>query len=106
MSEVGLGKTKPAYVRKRSMKLTLIAFAAYLALTLGAYAESASSETNGVPGGTISTPGSESKGNPIPPATRSSEIDQGYVIVVPPAEGTEVSPPPPPLQDDVRTWRR
>ena len=47
------------------MKLTLIAFAACLALTLGAYAESASSETNGVPGGTISTPGSESKGNPI-----------------------------------------
>jgi len=45
-----------------------------------------------VPGGTISTPGSESKGNPIPPATRSSEIDQGYVIVVPPAEGTEVPP--------------
>jgi hypothetical protein len=78
------------------MKLTLIAFAAYLALTLGAYAESASSETNGVPGGTISTPGSESKGNPIPPATRSSKIDQGYVV--PPAEGTEVPAPPPPPQ--------
>ena len=97
------------------LKLIVIASAAYFALNLGlgqflggsaAYAVSVSSATTEVPGGTISTPGSESKGNPIPPATRSSEIDQGYVIVVPPAEGTEVPPPPPPLQDDVRTWRR
>ena len=48
------------------LKLTLIACAAFLAFPLGAYAQSESSETNGVPGGTISTPGSESKGNPIP----------------------------------------
>ena len=42
------------------MKLTLtLASAAYFALTLGACAESASSQTNGVPGGTISTPGPE-----------------------------------------------
>ena len=54
------------------LKLTLIASAAYFAMTLGAYALSASSETNGVPGGTISTPGSESKSNPIIPPSRSS----------------------------------
>ena len=56
------------------LKLALIASAAYFAMTLGAYAVSVSSETNGVPGGTISTPGSEGKGNPIPPPSRSSEI--------------------------------
>ena len=56
------------------LKLTLIASAAYFAMTLGAYAVSMSSETNGVPGGIISTPGSEAKGNPIPPPRRSSEI--------------------------------
>jgi hypothetical protein len=81
-----------------SMKLTLtlIASAAYFALTLGAYAESASSQTDGVPGGTISTPGAESKGNPIPPATKN-ETKQGYVIVTPPpSEGTPVPPPPSP----------
>jgi hypothetical protein len=47
------------------LKLTLIASAAYFAITLSAYALSASSETNGVPGGTISTPGSESKANQL-----------------------------------------
>ena len=46
-------------------------------------------ETNGVPGGTISTPGSESKGNPIHPATKSGD---GSVIVITP----EAPPPPPP----------
>src|SRR5262249_45253306 len=56
------------------LKLTLIASATYFAMTLGAYAVSVSSETNGVPGGTISTPGSEAKGNPLPPPRRSSEI--------------------------------
>ena len=82
-----------------SMKLTLtlIASAAYFALTLGAYAESASSQTNGVPGGTISTPGAEAKANPIPPAIKPSETKQGYVIITPPPppEGTSVPPPPP-----------
>jgi hypothetical protein len=78
------------------LTLTLIASAAYFALTLGAYAESASSQTDGVPGGTISTPGAESKGNPIPPATKN-ETKQGYVIVTPPpSEGTPVAPPPSP----------
>jgi hypothetical protein len=72
--------------------------AAEATLDRNAFIECFASETNGVPGGTISTPGSESKGNPIPPATRSSKIDQGYVIVVPPAEGTEVPAPPPPPQ--------
>jgi hypothetical protein len=43
------------------LKLTLIASAAYFALTLGAYAVSVSSATNGVPGGTFSTAGSETK---------------------------------------------
>ena len=79
------------------MKLTLtLASAAYFALTLGACAESASSQTNGVPGGTISTPGAESKSNPIPPATKPGETKQ-YVILTPapPPEGTPVTPPPP-----------
>jgi len=79
------------------LTLTLIASAAYFALTLGAYAESASSQTDGVPGGTISTPGAESKSNPIPPATKPNETKQGYVIVTPPpSEGTPVPPPPSP----------
>ena len=78
------------------LKLTVIACATYFALTVGAYAESASSQTNGVPGGTISTPGAESKANPIPPATKPSETKQGYVIITPapPPEGTFVPPPP------------
>ena len=76
------------------LTLTLIASAAYFALTLGAYAESASSQTNGVPGGTISTPGAESKGNPIPPATKPSETKQGYVIVTPPPSRRNVGPAP------------
>jgi hypothetical protein len=69
---------------KLKLKLTLIASAAYFAMTLGAYAVSMSSETNGVPGGTISTPGSEAKGNPIPPPFRSSEIiiERGYPCLV------------------------
>jgi hypothetical protein len=77
------------------LTLTLIASAAFFALPLSAHAESMSSETNGVPGGTISTPGSESKGNPIPPATKSSE---GSVIVIPEAPPPPLlsSPPPPP----------
>ena len=72
------------------MKLILIASAAYLALALGAQAESMSSDTNGVPGGTISTPGSESKGNPIPPATKSGE--ESVIVITPEAPPT---PPPP-----------
>jgi hypothetical protein len=75
------------------MKLTLIGSAAYFAMTLCAYAVSVSSETNGVPGGTISNPGSESKGNPIPPESRSSEIivEQGNATAMTP----EIPPPPP-----------
>ena len=80
------------------LKPILIASAAYFALTLVAFAESASSQTNGVPGGTISTPGSEAKGNPIPPATKSGEMEQGYVIVTPAPPPTEAPPPPPPPQ--------
>jgi hypothetical protein len=49
------------------MKVALIGSTAYFAMTLCAYAVSVSSETNGVPGGTISTPSAESKGNPIAP---------------------------------------
>jgi len=77
------------------LKLTLIACFAFFALTLGAHAESKSSDTNGVPGGTVSTPGSESKGHPIPPATKSGE---GSVIVITPEapRTPEASPPPPP----------
>jgi hypothetical protein len=75
------------------LKLTLIACAAFLAFPLGAYAQSESSESNGVPGGTISTPGSEAKGNPIPPATESGEES---VIVTPEAPAPEAPPPPPP----------
>jgi hypothetical protein len=75
------------------LKLTLIACAAFLAFPLGAYAQSESSETNGVPGGTISTPGSEAKGNPIPPATKPGEE---RVIVTPEAPAPEAPLPPPP----------
>ena len=75
------------------MKLIVFASAANFALTLGAYAVSVSSDTNGVPGGTISTPGSESKQNPITPERRSSEIiiEQGSATVMTP----EIPPPPP-----------
>jgi hypothetical protein len=95
-SRVGGRQYQIGLVRKHSMKLKLILIASvgFFALTLGAHAESMSSETNGVPGGTVSTPGSESKGNPIPPANRSSEIiiEQGGATVMTP----EVPPPPPP----------
>ena len=76
------------------MKLKLlVASAAYFALTLAAYGVSVSSDTNGVPGGTFSTAGSESKANPIPPERRSSEIivEQGSATVM-----TPDMPPPPP----------
>ena len=76
------------------LKLTLIACAAFLAFPLGAYAQSESSETNGVPGGTISTPGSEAKGNPIPPATKSGE--ESVIVITPEAPAPEAPPPPPP----------
>jgi hypothetical protein len=56
------------------LKLPLIAAAAYFTLSLGAYAVSVSSDTNGVPGATSNTPGSESKKNPITPE-RSFERD-------------------------------
>jgi hypothetical protein len=75
------------------LKLILIAPVAYFATTLGAYAVSVSNDTNGVPGGTIRTPGSESKENPITPERRSSEIivEQGSATVMTP----EIPPPPP-----------
>ena len=84
------------------LKLIVIASAAYFALNLGlgqflggsaAYAVSVSSDTNGVPGGTFSTAGSQSKANPIPPERRSSEIivEQGSATVM-----TPDMPPPPP----------
>ena len=78
------------------VKLALIACAAYFALTLAAYAVSVSSDTNGVPGGTFSTAGSESKANPIPPERRSSEIivEQGSATVMTPDIPL---PPPAPL---------
>jgi hypothetical protein len=79
------------------LKLTLIASAALFSLSLGAYAESRSSDTNGVPGGTISTPGSESKGNPIPPATKSSEGSEIVIIPEAPPPPPLSSPPPPPV---------
>jgi hypothetical protein len=74
------------------LKLTLIASAAYFALTLGAYAVSVSSDTNGVPEGTISTAGSKSKANPIPPERTSSEIiiEQGSALMTP-----DIPPLPP-----------
>jgi hypothetical protein len=66
------------------LKLTLVASAAYFALTLAAYAVSVSSDTNGVPGDVFSTAGSQSKANPIPPERRSSEIivEQGSAAVM------------------------
>jgi hypothetical protein len=77
------------------LKRTVIASAVLLALPLAAHAQSASSETNGVPGGTVSTPASESKGNPIPPATKSGE--DSVIVITPEAPPTpEAAPPPPP----------
>ena len=75
------------------LKLTLIASTAYFVFTVGAYAVSVFSDTNGVPGGTFSTAGSQSKANPIPPERRSSEIivEQGSATVM-----TPDMPPPPP----------
>ena len=74
------------------LKLTLVASAAYFAMTLGAYAVSVSTNTNGMPGGTLSTPGPESKTNPIAPESRSSEIiiEPGSAVMTP-----EIPPPPP-----------
>ena len=90
-SWVEVGETKEGK-RSVKLKLLLIASAAYFALPLGAYAVSVSSDTSGVPG-TISTPGSESKENPITPERRSSEIiiEQGSATVMTP----EIPPPPP-----------
>ena len=75
------------------LKLLLIASAAYFTFSLGAYAVSVSSDTNEEPGATVSTPGSESKKNPITPERSSSEIivEQGGATVMTP----EVPPPPP-----------
>ena len=75
------------------LKLTLIACTAYLALTLGAYAVTVSSDTNGVQGGTISTPGLDSEANPFSSERMASEIiiEQGSATVMTP----EVPPPPP-----------
>jgi hypothetical protein len=73
------------------LKLIVIGSAAYFAMTLSVYAVSVSSDTNGMPGDTFSTP--ESKANPIPPESRSSEIiiPQGSATVMIP----EIPPPPP-----------
>ena len=75
------------------LKLTLIASTAYLALTLGAYAVTVSSDTKGVQGGTISTPGLDSEANPFSSERMASEIiiEQGSATVMTP----EVPPPPP-----------
>ena len=83
------------------LKLTLIASTAYFAMTLDAYAVSVSTDTNGVPGGTISTPGPESKANPIPPENRSSEIiiEQGSATVM-----TPEMPPSPPRPVPLTRW--
>jgi hypothetical protein len=74
------------------LKLTLIASAAYFALTLGAYAVSVSSDTNGVLGG-HQFPGSGRKANSVSPQLRSSEIiiERGNAAVMTP----EIPPPPP-----------
>ena len=70
--------------RSMKLKLILIGSAAYFTMTLGAYAVSVSTDTNGMPGGTLSTPGAESKANPIPPESRSSEIiiEQGNALPI------------------------
>ena len=79
--------------RSMKLKLILIGSAAYFTMTLGAYAVNVSTDTNGMPGGTLSTPGAESKANPIPPESRSSEIiiEQGNATVMTP----EIPPSPP-----------
>ena len=79
--------------RSMKLKLPLIASAAYLVSALSAYAVSVFSDTNGAPGGTNSTLGSERKTNPISPQLRSSEIiiEQGNAVVMTP----EIPTPPP-----------
>jgi len=79
--------------RSMKLKLPLIASAAYLVSALSAYAVSVFSDTNGAPGGTNSTLGSERKTNPISPQLRSSEIiiEQGNAVVMTP----EIPAPPP-----------
>ena len=76
-------------------KLRVIAFAASFAFTAVAHAEATSATNNGVPGGNISTPGSEAKGNPIPPSTKARQIaiNEGRIIFVRPYRGP-VQPPP------------
>ena len=73
------------------LKLTLIASAAYFALTLGAYAVTASADTNEVQKG--STTGLETDARPISPERMASEIimEQSSATVMTP----EVPPPPP-----------
>jgi len=81
-------------MKQRSMKLKLPLIAsAYLMSALSAYAVSVFSDTNGAPGGTNSTLGSERKTNPISPQLRSSEIiiEQGNAVVMTP----EIPAPPP-----------
>jgi hypothetical protein len=74
------------------LKLTLIASAAYFALTLAAYAVSASTDINGLPEATSSSPGLETEATPISPERMASEIiiEQGTATVMTP------EPPPPP----------
>jgi hypothetical protein len=71
------------------LKLTLIASAVYFALIIGAYAVAVSSDTNGVPGRTISTPGVETEANAISPERMASEI------IIEQGSATEIPPPPP-----------
>ena len=79
------------------MTLTLIAFAVSLGLNFGAYA----ADTN-VPGATNSTPGAESKGNPITPpddgsaaASQTAGTPAGGTMSTPGAE-SKGNPIPPP----------
>jgi hypothetical protein len=79
--------------RSVKLKLILIGCAAYFAMTFSAHTVSVSTDTNGTPGGTLSTPNAESKANPIPPESSSSEIiiEQGNATVMTP----EIPPSPP-----------
>ena len=79
--------------------LTLIALALFLAVSIGvAYAADTS-----VPGATTSTPGSEAKGNPIPPPDKGTagamnepaETVPGATVSTPGSEskGNPIAPP-------------
>lgn len=73
--------------------LTLIASAAYLALTIGvAYAaDTTAPSAQSEPGAAIGTPGAESKGNPIPTpdTTNGTSVDQGSASATATTPGEE-----------------